>query len=63
MLDLENNTELLARLAKDLRELGWDIAILKREAVMAGWHELVDSLAYIARDVSRTLDVIRVLGP
>jgi hypothetical protein len=62
LFDLENNAELLARLSKNLRELGWDISILKGEAIAAGWHDLVDRLVYVARDVSRSLDVVRVLS-
>jgi hypothetical protein len=62
VLDLESDAELLARLNKDLSDLRWDVSILKDEAITAGWHELVDRISYVARDVSRTLDVVRVLS-
>ena len=60
--DLENSSELTERLSRNLRELRWDLVILRDEAIEIGCPEIADQIRNASRTVTRIKDDVFALS-
>jgi hypothetical protein len=60
--DLENSSELTDRLARNLRELRWDLVTLRKEAIEIGCPEMADQIKGASRTATRIKDDVYALA-